>query len=94
MSPVYTFGVKTFEHALGHHDNRCVEVLDLVPEFDERSIRNTDAWRDSLPTRLREFLLRLATREGRIPLAIEAQVTLAFAADVVFGYQVRASGRA
>ncbi|MDC7817364.1 SAVED domain-containing protein [Pseudomonas sp. BLCC-B112] len=83
VNPVYTFGVKTFEHALDRLDNRCVEVLDLVPEFDERSIRNTDAWRDSLLPRLREFLLRLPTSEGRIRLAIEAHVTLAFAAGVV-----------
>lgn len=83
INPVYTFGVKTFEHALDRLDNRCVEVLDLVPEFDERSIRDTGAWRDSLLPRLREFLLRLPTREGRIRLAIEAHVTLAFAAGVV-----------
>lgn len=82
-NPVYTFGVKTFEHALDRLDNRCAEVLNLVSEFDERIIRNTDAWRDSLLPRLREYLLKLPTRDGRIRLAVEAHATLAFAAGAI-----------
>ncbi len=77
------FGVKSFEHALDRLENRCVEVLNLVSEFDDREIRNTRAWRDTLVPRLKEFLLRVPAPDGRVRLAIEAHATLAFAAGVV-----------
>jgi hypothetical protein len=77
------FGVKSFEHTLDRMENRCVEVLSLVSEFEERAIRNESAWRDTLLPRLREFLLKVPTDDGRIRLAIETHATLAFAAGVV-----------
>lgn len=77
------FGIKSFEHALDRLENRCVEVLDLVPEFDERAIRNTAAWRDTLVPRIKEFLLRVPASDGRVRIAIEVHATLAFAAGVV-----------
>lgn len=76
-------GVKSFEHSLDRLENRCVEVLNLVSEFDDRAIRNTRAWRDTLVPRLKEFLLRAPVTDGRMRLAIEAHATLAFAAGVV-----------
>lgn len=77
------FGVKTFEHTLDRLENRCVDVLNLLSEFDERSILDTNAWRNTLLPRLKEFLLRLPAPDGRLRLAIEAHATLAFAAGVV-----------
>lgn len=77
------FGVKSFEHTLDRLENRCAEVLNLVSEFDDRAIRNTHAWRDTLVPRLREFLLRIPAPDGRVRLAIESHATLAFAAGVV-----------
>lgn len=77
------FGVKTFEHTLDRLENRCVKVLNLVPEFDERAIRKTAAWRDTLVPKLKDFLLKVPAPEGRIRLAIEAHATLAFAAGAI-----------
>lgn len=77
------FGVKTFEHALDRLENRCADVINLVPEFDERAIRDTHAWRDTLLPQLKDFLLRIPTTDGRIRLAIEAHATLAFAAGAI-----------
>ncbi len=82
-NPVFTFGVKAFEHALDRLENRCVDVLNLVPEFDDRAIRKTSAWQEILLPKLRDFLLKIPTHNGRIRLAIEAHATLAFAAGVV-----------
>ena len=64
-------------------ENRCAQVLNLVPEFDERTIRDESSWRDSLLPKLREFLLNVPSEDGRIRLAIEAHATLAFAAGAV-----------
>jgi hypothetical protein len=77
------FGVKTFEHALDRLENRCVDVLNLTSEFDERAIRDTSAWRDTLVPRLTDFLLRVPASEGRIRLAVEVHATLAFAAGAI-----------
>ncbi|WP_349742961.1 SAVED domain-containing protein [Roseateles cavernae] len=77
------FGVKTFEHTLDRLENRCVKVLNLVHEFDERTIRNTAAWRDTMVPRLTDFLLKVPAPEGRMRLAIEAHATLAFAAGAI-----------
>lgn len=77
------FGVKAFEHALDRLENRCVEVLSFTPEFDERAIRDPASWRDTLVPRLRDFLLRIPTIDGRIRLAIEAHASLAFAAGAI-----------
>jgi hypothetical protein len=77
------FGVKSFEHTLDRMENRCAQVLNLVPEFDERTIRDESSWRDSLLPKLREFLLNVPSEDGRIRLAIEAHATLAFAAGTV-----------
>lgn len=77
------FGVKSFEHPLDRLENRCVEVLNLVSEFDDRAIRNTAAWRDTLVPRIKDFLLRVPAPDGRVRIAIEVHATLAFAAGVV-----------
>jgi hypothetical protein len=77
------YGIKTFEHALDRLEDRCHDVLNMVPEFDERFVRDTDAWKASLQPRLKAFLLQLPTIDGRLRLAIDAHATLAFAAGAV-----------
>ncbi|KQW43303.1 MULTISPECIES: SAVED domain-containing protein [unclassified Roseateles] len=77
------FGVKAFEHPLDRLENRCVDVLNLVREFDERAIRDTAAWRDRLLPSLTGFLLRVPAPDGRIRLALETHATLAFAAGAI-----------
>jgi SMODS-associated and fused to various effectors sensor domain len=79
-----SFGFKSFEHAIDHLEDRCEKVLDLVPEFDERFIRDTAAWRTELLPRLREFLIHAAQSGGdRLRLAMDAHTTLAFVAGTV-----------
>ena len=83
QSKTQIFGVKTFEHALDRLENRCTDVLNMLSDFDDRSIRDTSDWRDSLLPQLKEFLLRLPSSDGRLRLAIEAHATMAFAAGVI-----------
>lgn len=77
------YGIKSFDHPLDRLENRCVQVLNLVPDFDGRTIRDVTAWRDTLMPKLKDFLIAVPTADGRIRLAIEAHVTLAFAAGAV-----------
>lgn len=77
------FGVKSFEHAFDRLEDRCVKVLNLVPAFDERQIRDVSAWANTLLPELRRFLRSLPASEGRLRLALDAHATLAFAAGSV-----------
>jgi hypothetical protein len=82
-STAVVFGIKSFEHAIDRLEDRCAEVLNFVPEFDERFIRDGDAWRQRLLPDLRRFLLKSAQSAERLRLAIDAHTTLAFAAGSI-----------
>jgi hypothetical protein len=85
------FGVKSFEHPVDRLQDRCAEVLDLVPVFDERYIRSQDDWTEKLYPELKTFLLKAASDNERIRLALDTHVTLAFAAGSILNIK---SGRA
>lgn len=84
------YGVKSFEHSIDRLEERCLQVLDLVPAFDERYIRSEADWADTLYPALRSFLLFAAKDEPRLRLALDAHVSLAFAAGSVLNIK---SGR-
>lgn len=84
------YGVKSFEHAFDRLEERCHAVLDLIPSFDERYIRSDADWAMTLYPALRTFLLAAATDQDRLRLALDAHVTLAFAAGSIINIK---SGR-
>lgn len=84
------YGVKSFEHAIDRLEDRCVDVLDLVPSFDERYIRSDTDWADTLYPALKTFLLSAARDQVPLRLALDAHATLAFAAGSVLNIK---SGR-
>lgn len=84
------YGVKSFEHAFDRLDERCHAVLDLIPSFDERYIRSDSDWESTLYPALRSFLLAAAKGQLRLRLALDAHVTLAFAAGSIINIK---SGR-
>jgi len=84
------YGVKSFEHALDRLEDRCVKVLDFVPDFDDRYIRSESDWAGKLYPALKAFLLDTAKGSERPRLALDAHVTLAFAAGSVLNQK---SGR-
>ncbi|MFN5485942.1 MAG: SAVED domain-containing protein [Bradyrhizobium sp.] len=85
------YGVKSFEHAFDRLEERCHAVLDLVPAFDERYIRSDGDWEATLYPALRTFLEAAARDHLRLRLALDAHVTLAFAAGSIINIK---SGRA
>jgi hypothetical protein len=86
-----TYGVKSFEHALDPLELRCLSVLDLTGEFDDRFIRDEADWNTTLYPRLRRYLIDVARHDERLRLALDAHATLAFAAGSVLDLK---SGRA
>ncbi len=85
------YGVKSFEHAFDRLEDRCEEVLNFVPEFDERFIREDADWSATLYPELKGFLQSAVNGRPRIRLALDAHTTLAFAAGSVLNIK---SGRA
>jgi hypothetical protein len=77
------FGVKSFEHSFDRLEDRCDEVLNLVPSFEDRFIKPEASWRDDLLPALRAFLNEAAKSGRRIRLAVDAHSTLAFAAGTI-----------
>jgi hypothetical protein len=82
---VSLYGIKSFEHALDRLEDRCEDVLNLVPEFNDRLIRDDAAWCSKLVPRLKTFLTGVPAPDGRVRLAIEVHATLAFAAGAILG---------
>lgn len=81
---VQVFGVKSFEHAIDRLEDRCTSTLNLVGEFDGRAIRNPGDWGVKLVPDLKAFLASSAQQAGSsLRLAMDAHVTLAFAAGAV-----------
>ena len=82
------YGVKSFTHPVDHLEDRCVRVLDFVPDFDERYIRDETAWSNTLYPALKKFLLQASQESDRPRLALDAHATLAFAAGSVLNTKI------
>lgn len=79
----YHIGVKSFVHAFDRIEDRCTKVLDLTGEFDGRFIGEEQAWAGNLHPRLKAFLTSAAASSTCIRLALDAHLTLAFAAGSI-----------
>jgi hypothetical protein len=85
------YGVKSFNHPIDALEDRCDDVLDLTPSFHHRQIVDDAAWTADLLPRIREFLLASAKGAARLRLALDAHLSLAFAAGATLDIK---SGRA
>lgn len=84
------FGVKSFEHSFDRLEDRCTVVLDLIPHFDERAIRDQTEWATTLYPKLKSFLQVAARDNQYLRLILDAHITLAFATGSVLNIK---SGR-
>lgn len=85
MAPakIYSLGVKSFEHPIDHLEDRCKKVLNLVSSFNERQIHSHGEWAETLYPNLKDFLVTEVKDHQRIQLAMDAHLTLAFAAGSI-----------
>lgn len=77
------YGVKSFEHPTDLLEDRCTEVLNLVPNFSTRQIRPDSDWSTQLYPALRAFLHGAAKESERLRLILDTHLTLSFAAGSV-----------
>ncbi|MFV2073225.1 MAG: SAVED domain-containing protein, partial [Thermoanaerobaculales bacterium] len=76
---VRSIGIRSFMHPIDNLENRCERVLNLVPYFDGRYIRDPEDWRRSVHPDLREFVLDAARASDRLRVILDTHVSLAFA---------------
>lgn len=74
-----TIGVRSFMHPIDNLEDRAEMMLNLVPYFDGRYIRNDEDWQRRLLPELREFLLGAARQSDHLRLIMDAHASLAFA---------------
>ncbi|MCA8894456.1 MAG: SAVED domain-containing protein [Amphiplicatus sp.] len=84
------YGVKSFEHPFDRLEDRCDDVLNFVPVFDERFIRDESDWSLKLYPELASFLRAAAKDKSKLRLSLDTHTTLAFAAGSVLNIK---SGR-
>lgn len=81
--PPKVFGVKSFEHSFDRLEARCDDVLNLLPEFAGRYLKQEFAWDKDLLPKLTAFVRSAAQSEQRLRLAMDTHLTLAFAVGTV-----------
>jgi hypothetical protein len=76
-------GVRSFMHPIDALENRCERMLNLVPHFEGRYIRNEADWQDRILPAVREFSLEAARSSDHLQLVVDAHASLAFALGAV-----------
>ena len=72
-------GIRSFMHPIDPIEDRCARVLNLVPCFEGRYIRNDADWQEQLHPALVAFVLDAARASEHLRLIIDAHASLAFA---------------
>ena len=80
---IFTIGVRSFIHPIDNLYDRCPVVLDLVPHFDGRYVRNPDDWKNRIYPELNGFVLKAARSTERLRVILDAHVSVAFAAGTM-----------
>jgi SMODS-associated and fused to various effectors sensor domain len=76
---VLIIGIRSFMHPIDNLEDRCERMLNLVPYFDGRYIRNETDWQHRILPELRNFMLKAARSTDHLRLILDAHVSLAFA---------------
>jgi hypothetical protein len=74
-------GIRSFERQAFYLDEQMDELLDLLPFFGERSLRDDLTWNGDIGPRVREFMMR-TDDQGRddIELHLHCKLSIAYAA--------------
>lgn len=78
-----TLGVRSFLHPIDNLEERCLDILDFVPLFDGRYIRNEDDWQGRILPALRTAMINAGRSADAVRLILDAHASLAFAAGSV-----------
>jgi hypothetical protein len=78
-----TIGVRSFMHPIDALEERCARMLNLLPYFEDRYIRNEADWEERILPELHKFVLAAARSSEHLRLVLDAHVSLAFAVGTV-----------
>lgn len=76
-------GIRSFMHPIDNLENRCDRMLNLVPYFDGRYIRDPADWQRRVRPELEAFVHEAARANDRLRLIFDAHVSLAFGVGVI-----------
>jgi len=77
--PSLTIGIRSFMHPIDNLEDRCERMLNLVPYFDGRYIRNPADWEHRILPDIRAFITSAANSADLLRLILDAHASLAFA---------------
>lgn len=78
-----SIGVRSFMHPIDSLEERCSSILDFVPEFEGRYIRQDSHWKDKIVPQLAKFLSEKAKGLDQLSLIMDTHVSIAFAVGAV-----------
>ena len=79
----YTIGIRSFMHRIDSLEDRCDDLLDLVPHFDDRFLKAGRRWNGDVDTELDAFLTAAASDHESLHLILDAHASIATAAGRV-----------
>lgn len=79
----FTIGIRSFMHPIDNLEDRCERMLNLVPYYDGRYIRQDSDWQTRIFPELRAFLMEAARSTDHLRLVVDSHVSIAFAVGTV-----------
>lgn len=78
-----SIGVRSFMHHIDNLEARCGTILNLVPHFMGRFIRDEAAWNTTIFPELEAFVLKAARENDHLRVILDAHVSLAFGVGAI-----------
>jgi hypothetical protein len=76
-------GIRSFLHSIDSLDERRLEMIDLVPYFDGRYIRNEVDWQNAILPKIKAGAISAGRSADYIRLILDSHASIAFAAGAV-----------
>ncbi len=76
-------GIRSFMHPIDNLEERCERMLNLVPYFEGRYIRDTSDWQTAILPQIRNFLTDAAKSTDHLRLILDAHISMAFLAGSI-----------
>lgn len=80
---VLGIGIRSFMHPIDPLEDRCARMLNLVPYFDGRYIRDESDWQDRIHPALAAFVIGAARASEHLRVILDAHASIALAAGAL-----------
>lgn len=83
MRDAIVVGVRSFLHPIDSLDERRLEMIDLMPFFDGRYIKQECDWQDQILPKLKSGAINAARAADQLRLILDAHASIAFAMGAI-----------